>query len=627
MTAAEIRSKFLDFYKQKGHAIIPSASLLPENDPTVLFTTAGMHPLVPYLSGQPHPMGKRLADVQKCLRTDDIEEVGDNRHLTFFEMLGNWSLGDYFKREAITWSFELLTGKEWLGLDPTRLYVTVFEGDADAPKDEESIDIWQGQFEVAGLAAEVGIALKDEPAKGKNGPRIYAYPKKKNWWGPAGLTGPCGPDTEMFYDTGREHNIAFGAICHPNCDCGRFVEIWNDVFMQYNKTADGKFEPLSQQNVDTGMGLERMVAVTQNVPTVFDTSEFKILIGAIVEASGKTYGSSDVIDRSMRIIADHARASSFVIGDPRGVSPSNVGQGYIVRRLIRRAVREGRRLGILGSFMGKLAEVIIGEYGSFYSELETNRERILTEMAKEEDKFAKTLEKGMKELDRMVSKGDVTGQDAFLLFSSYGFPLELTQEIMRERGTRIDEAAFAAEFKKHQELSRTASAGAFKGGLADHSAETTRLHTATHLLHRALKNVLGDHVEQKGSNITADRLRFDFSHPQKMTDDEIKRVEDMVNDAITRDLPVCFEVMSLEDAKKSGALGYFEDKYAQLGGKIKVYTVGDYSKEICGGPHVARTGMLGSFKIQKEEAVSAGVRRIKATVGGTGEITEATDKI
>ncbi len=623
MTAAEIRQKFLDFFKEKGHAIIPSASLLPENDPTVLFTTAGMHPLVPYLSGQPHPMGKRLADVQKCLRTDDIEEVGDNRHLTFFEMLGNWSLGDYFKREAITWSFELLTGKEWLDIDATRLYVTVFEGDTDAPRDEESIGIWQALFlDKQGIQAEEGIAEKDEPAQGKKGPRIYAYPKKKNWWGPAGLTGPCGPDTEMFYDTGRPHDPAFGAKCHPNCECGRFVEIWNDVFMQYNKTAEGRFEILPQQNVDTGMGLERMVAVKQNVPTVFDTSEFKVLLGAIRDASGKAYGSSYDVDRSMRIIADHARAATFVIGDPRGVSPSNVGQGYIVRRLIRRAVREGRRLGMQGAFMGQLASVIIGEYGAFYAELETNRERILMEMAKEEEKFAKTLEKGMKELERIIAKGEVTGQDAFVLFSSYGFPLELTQEIMREQGKKVDEGAFAAEFKKHQELSRTASAGAFKGGLADNSAETTRLHTATHLLHRALKTVLGDHVEQKGSNITAERLRFDFSHPAKMTDEELKRVEDMVNDAIRRDLPVHAEDMTVEEAEASGALGYFKEKYAQLGGKIKVYMVGDdakgyYSKEICGGPHVTHTGELGSFKIQKEEAVSAGVRRIKATVTGT----------
>ncbi len=621
MSASDIRTKFLDFFRSKGHEIVPSASLIPENDPTVLFTTAGMHPLVPYLMGQAHPMGTRVADVQKCLRTDDIDEVGDNRHLTFFEMLGNWSFGDYFKPEAIAWSFEFLTGKAWMGLDPKRLYVTVFEGDADAERDEESIGIWQAQFEVAGIAAEIGMAGTDEPAKDGDGPRIYPYPKKKNWWGPAGQIGPCGPDTEMFYDTGRAHDPAFGAVCHPNCDCGRFVEIWNDVFMQYDKQADGTFAPLAQKNVDTGMGLERMAAIMQDVPTVFDTQEFRVLMGAIAELSGKTYGTDVATDRSMRIIADHIRAATFVIGDARGVAPSNVGQGYIVRRLLRRTVREGKRLGIDGAFLGKLAAVVIGEYGTFYEELEANRGRIMDEVVKEEEKFAATLEKGMKELEKMRAKGPVTGEQAFVLFSTYGFPLELTEEILREQGQSVDRDAFTAEFKKHQELSRTASAGTFKGGLADSSEETTRLHTATHLLHKALRTVLGDHVEQKGSNITAERLRFDFSHPQKMTPEEIAKVEQIVNDAIKADYPVHFEVMSLEDAKNSGALGYFEDKYAQLGGKIKVYIVGDdekgyFSKEICGGPHVTHTGELGSFKIKKEEAVSAGVRRIKATVTG-----------
>lgn len=622
MTAAEIRQKFLDFFKEKSHAIIPSASLIPENDPTVLFTTAGMHPLVPYLQGQPHPMGNKLADVQKCLRTDDIEEVGDNRHLTFFEMLGNWSLGDYFKKEAIAWSFELLTDKKWFGMDPKKIYVTVFEGDADAPSDEESISFWQEQFKTVSIDATVGIANQDEPASG-NGPRIYSYPKKKNWWGPAGLTGPCGPDTEIFYDTGRPHVAGFDKVCNPNCDCGRFVEIWNNVFMQYEKTNDGKFIPLKQQNVDTGMGLERMAAVLQNVETVFDTKEFQTIMTAIDSCRGALRAPRTDFDeaRSMRIIADHVRSATFIIGDQRGVVPSNVGQGYIVRRLLRRAVREGRRLGIQGSFIPQLAEVVIAEYGPFYAELPANREKIRTEIAKEEEKFAKSIEKGMKELEKMRVAGSVTGEQAFLLFSSYGFPLELTEELLREQGQSIDRAAFEAEFKKHQDLSRTASAGAFKGGLADHSIETTRLHTATHLLHKALKTVLGDHVEQKGSNITAERLRFDFSHAQKMTPEEIQKVEMMVNDAIKADYPVHFEVMELDQAKTSGALGYFEDKYAQLGGKIKVYIVGDdakgyYSKEICGGPHVTHTGELGSFKIQKEEAVSAGVRRIKAIVTG-----------
>ncbi|QQR61085.1 alanine--tRNA ligase [Candidatus Uhrbacteria bacterium] len=605
MTTNEIRQKFLDFFREKGHTIIPSASVVPENDPTVLFTTAGMHPLVPYLQGQPHPGGKRLADSQKCVRTDDIEEVGDNRHLTFFEMLGNWSLGDYFKQEAITWSFEFLTSKDWLAIDPKKIYVTVFEGDADAPRDEESICIWQALYETVGITAELGD-------------RIRAYPKKKNWWGPAGLTGPCGPDTEIFYDTGKAHDKAFGEECHQNCDCGRFVEIWNNVFMQFDKQADGTFAPLAQKNVDTGMGLERIVAVMQNVETVFETDAFTPALDKIASLSGKSYKDHE---RAFRIIADHLRAATFIIGDPRGVSPSNVGQGYIVRRLLRRAIREGRRLGILESFTHLIAQVYVGEYGGHYVELTQNLDKVVDELKKEEEKFGKTLEKGMKELEKMLSKGPITGEGAFLLFSSYGFPLELTEEILREKGESVDRSVFAAEFKKHQELSRSASAGTFKGGLADHSVETTRLHTATHLLHQALRTVLGDHVEQKGSNITAERLRFDFSHGQKMTPEEIAKTEELVNDAIKRDLPIHCEQLTTDEAKSRGAIGLFDDKYAQLGGKINVYFVGNdekgfFSKEICGGPHVEHTAQLGSFKIQKEEAVSAGVRRIKATVTG-----------
>ncbi len=610
MTTNELRQKFLDFFKEKGHAIIPSASVVPENDPTVLFTTAGMHPLVPYLLGQPHPMGKRLADAQKCVRTDDIDEVGDNRHLTFFEMLGNWSLGDYFKRETITWSFEFLTDKNWLGIDPEKLFVTVFEGDEDAPQDEESIGIWQGLFATYGIVADAGD-------------RIRAYPKKENWWGPAGLTGPCGSDTEIFYDTGKPHDKTFGETCHQNCDCGRFVEIWNNVFMEYDKQADGSFKPLAQKNVDTGMGLERIVAVMQNVETVYEIDAFAPVLDKIAGLSGKTYAGNE---RAFRIIADHVRAATFIIGDERGVAPSNVGQGYIVRRLLRRAIREGRRLGITEPFTHLVAEVYAGLYGEHYRELEENLSKIVDEMKKEEEKFGKTLEKGMKELEKMLSVGahgyaPITGEQAFLLFSSYGFPLELTEEILREKGQSVDRDVFASEFKKHQDLSRTASAGTFKGGLADHSVETTRLHTATHLLHQALRTVLGDHVEQKGSNITAERLRFDFSHPQKVTPEEIQKVEEIVNDAIKRDLPVRCERLPVDEAKKRGAIGLFGDKYAQMGNKINVYFVGDdakgfFSKEICGGPHVEHTGELGSFKIQKEEAVSAGVRRIKAIVTG-----------
>lgn len=602
MTSSDLRQKFLNFFRDKGHAVIPSASLIPENDPTVLFTTAGMHPLVPFLIGEKHPMGARLVNAQKCLRTDDIEEVGDNRHLTFFEMLGNWSLGDYFKQEAIAWSFEFLIKKEWLGLDPKKIYVSVFEGDQDAPRDEESISIWQAQFEMVGIPAN-------------EGERIYAYPKKKNWWGPAGQAGPCGPDTEIFYDTGAVHNPAFGEACHPNCDCGRFVEIWNNVFMEYEKMADGTFVPLKQKNVDTGMGLERAAAISQGKRTIFEIETFQGIFSKISDMTGKIYGEDESVDRSFRIIADHIRAATFVIGDERGVSPSNVGQGYIVRRLLRRAIREGRKIGINEQFADLIGSVIVGEFGTHYEELEKNRTRIVTELKKEEEKFGKTLEKGMRELEKMLAKGAIAGEQAFVLFSTYGFPWELTEEIMKEKGVPVDRHAFEAEFKKHQDLSRTASAGAFKGGLADHSTETTRLHTATHLLHRALKNVLGDHVEQKGSNITPERLRFDFSHHEKMTPEQIAKVEEIVNGIIKKDLPVICEEMTVEEAKKKGAIGLFESKY---GNKVKVYAVGaeaeEFSKEICGGPHVARTGELGSFKILKEEAVSAGVRRIKAIV-------------
>jgi alanyl-tRNA synthetase len=616
MLVSELRQKYLDFFKEKGHAIIASASLLPENDPTVLFTTAGMHPLVPYLIGEKHPMGQRLANAQKCLRTDDIDEVGDNRHLTFFEMMGNWSLGDYFKQEAIAWSYEFLTDSKWLNIDPTKLFVTIFEGDQDAPRDEESLCIWQSQFEVHDIAAEVGVAGKDAPSVGNRGARIYAYPKAKNWWGPAGQTGPCGPDTEMFFDTGAQHDGSFGGVCHPNCECGRFVEIWNDVFMQYDKQADGSFTTLAQKNVDTGMGLERTAAMLQGKSTVFETETFQAIFNQIENLSGKKY-SDETNRKAFRVISDHIRAAVFVIGDQRGVAPSNVGQGYIVRRLIRRAIREGRRLGITEPFVQSVAAVIIGEFGGHYAELENSREKISSELNKEEEKFGKTLEKGLKEFERMSGDRVISGEEAFDLFQTYGFPLELTQELIGERGGNLDVEEFKKEFQKHQQLSRAASSGIFKGGLADHSVESTLLHTATHLLHQALKNVLGEHVAQKGSNITPERLRFDFSHTAKMTAEQIQEVEDIVNGVIASNLPVRCEEMTVEEAKRRGAIGLFEGKYDA---KIKVYTVGEYtsefSKEICGGPHVASTGELGTFKIQKEEAVSAGIRRIKATVTG-----------
>lgn len=610
----------MDFFKEKGHAVLPSASLIPENDPTVLFTTAGMQPLVPYLLGQPHPMGKRLASAQKCLRTDDIDEVGDNRHLTFFEMLGNWSLGDYFKEEAIQWSYEFLTNKKWLAMDPERLYVSVFEGDKDAPRDDDSINMWQAQFAVHGMAAEVGQPGRDWPAGETHGKRIFSYPKKNNWWGPAGQTGPCGPDTEIYYDTRREHDPVFGDICHPACDCGRFVEIWNNVFMQYNKQDDGTYEPLAQRNVDTGMGLERMEAVLQERATVFDTDKMQNIIQVLKQVFGLEYGQGDEKDKSIRIIVDHLRAAVFLIGDARGVIPSNIGQGYIVRRLIRRSVREAKRLGVRVLMTPAVCQAVIEQYKDEYTELEQNAARILDEAKKEEEKFNLTLEKGLKEFAKMAEQAPkITGEQAFVLYATYGFPIELTEELAKERGGSVDRGVFEVEFKKHQDLSRMASAGTFKGGLADHTEKTTRLHTATHLLHQALRAVLGRHVEQRGSNITDQRLRFDFTHGQKMTDQEKARVESMVNAVIERDLPVVKEEMSVEQAKQKGAIGLFESKYGE---KVSVYTVldendpkGCYSKEICGGPHVAKTGELEGFKISKEEAVSAGVRRIKAVLG------------
>lgn len=615
MTANEVRTTFLKFFEGKGHKLIPSASLIPENDPTVLFTTAGMHPLVPYLLGETHPEGKRLADSQKCIRTGDIDEVGDNRHLTFFEMLGNWSLGDYFKKEAISWSYELLTSKEkGYGLDPKRLYVTVFEGDNDAPRDEASITIWQEQYKTHGIEAKVGE-------------RIFLYPKAKNWWGPAGQTGPCGPDTEMFYDTldledPRQHAAGWkGAeACDPNCDCGRYVEIWNDVFMQFNKTADGKFDPLAKPNVDTGMGLERMTMMLQSAETVFETDLFAPLIAKIEQLSGKQYDFDDDTRRHMRIIADHVKAATFIIGDPRGVGSSNTDQGYIVRRLIRRAVRFGRQLGITGMATPEIAEIVISMYGEAYPELTTNRSRIIEELKNEEDKFTRTLQRGLQEAmkvkDDYADKDKIPGAVAFNLYETFGFPKELTEEVL---GKRINAAEWNESMKKHQETSRAGAEQKFSGGLADHSEIVVRMHTATHLLHQALRNVLGTHVEQKGSNITHERLRFDFSHMQKMTPEQVKHAEDIVNEQIAKDLPVHFEMLTVDDAKTSGAIGLFEDKYAQLGNKVKVYMVGDdqrgyFSKEICGGPHVEHTGLVGKFKIVKEEASSAGVRRIKAIV-------------
>ena len=641
-TADDLRSLFLNFMQKKGHALIPSASIIPENDPTVLFTTAGMHPLVPYLQGQKHPMGKRLTDVQKCIRTGDIDEVGDNSHLTFFEMLGNWSLGDYFKKEAISWSWEFLTSPEYLGIEPERLAFSVFAGDEDCPRDEEAASYWK----------QAGV--KED--------HIFFLPKENNWWGPAGITGPCGPDSEMFIITDKP---PCGPDCSPACDCGRYLEIWNDVFMQYDKQKDGTFKPLSQKNVDTGMGLERTFCVLKGVKSVYDTSIFAGIIGKIQELSGKKYGSDEETTRAIRIIADHMRTATFIIGDDRGVTPSNVDQGYVLRRLIRRAVRHGMKLGMPQGFTCEIAKVIIAQYKATYPELESHGEFILEQLKLEEERFSRTLKKGVAEFEKVVgnirrtrealeaAKAEKTpesagklrpnpemqpiiaalkdgtatdemfdrvlstldtidGRSAFKLYDTYGFPIEITTEMAAEQGLKVDTEGFDERFKQHQATSHAGAEHRFKGGLAAASEETAKLHTATHLLQAALRKVLGDEVHQKGSNITAERLRFDFSFGRKMTDEEKAEVEKLVNEAIQAAVPVVCEEMTVAEARAQGAMGLFESKYGE---RVKVYTMGKYSKEICGGPHARNTGDLKSFKIKKEEASSAGVRRIKAVIG------------
>ncbi|MDR1909461.1 MAG: alanine--tRNA ligase [Spirochaetaceae bacterium] len=594
MTADELRNKFIEFFTSRGHVQIQGKSLLPDNDPTVLFTTAGMHPLVPYLLGQEHPAGARLVDYQKCVRTGDIDSVGDRSHLTFFEMLGNWSLGDYFKEGALAMSFEFLTAPEWLGIPLEKLGVTVFEGDENAPRDEESAAIWK----------KLGIPSE----------RIAFRPKEDNWWGPAGATGPCGPDSEMFYDFGGE---PCGPDCGPGCSCGKWLEIWNDVFMQYNKTADGTYEPLARKCVDTGMGIERTVTILNGLRSVYDTEIFAGIRGAVERAAAYVYGGDAEKDRSVRIICDHLRAAVFILGDPRAVSPSNVGAGYVLRRLIRRAVRHGRKLGMEGRVLPPLAELVIERFKGPYPELEENRLSIIDELAREEDKFLETLKTGEREFEKLLPQvlknpqRVMSGRLAFRLFDTYGFPIELTEELAAENGLRVNRDEFDEAFRKHQELSRSQSAGAFKGGLVDQGEMATRYHTATHLLHQALRLVLGDHVAQKGSNITAERMRFDFSHHSPMSAGEIERVEALVNEQIRRDLPITVEVMSLEEAKEKGAIALFGEKYEN---QVKVYSVGDFSKEVCGGPHVTRTGGMGVFKIQKEQSSSAGVRRIRAVL-------------
>jgi len=582
---------YLDFFKSKGHAAIPSASLIPENDPTVLFTTAGMHPLVPYLLGAKHPDGKRLTNVQKCVRTGDIDEVGDASHCTFFEMLGNWSLGDYFKKEAIEFSFEFLTSQKWLGIEKERLYFTCFAGDDDAPRDDESAQIWMS----------LGV---DES-------HIFFLGKKHNWWGPAGMTGPCGPDTEMFIDTGIP---ACSPGCSPACSCGKYLEIWNDVFMQYNKTADGKFEPLSQKNVDTGMGLDRTITILQGKPSVYETDLLSGVIDKIARLSGKGYRDDAETTKAFRIIADHVRCATFILGDEKGVTPSNVDQGYVLRRLIRRAVRYSLRLGMPELSLQHVSKTVINKYKEVYPELGRNEQRIITELNLEEERFQRTIKQGLREFEKLearLSEKIISGQDAFHLYDTFGFPLEFTLELAHERGLEVDTKGFEEAFKKHQQISGAGAEQRFKGGLADTGEATAKLHTATHLLHSALRRVLGDEVAQRGSNITQERLRFDFSFHRPMSEDEIREVERLVNEAIDARAEVVCEEMSVEEAKNGGAIGLFESKYGNI---VKVYTMGAFSKEICGGPHAKNTGDLGRFKIQKEQSSSAGVRRIKAVL-------------
>ena len=605
LTADELRDTYLKFFESKGHKIIPGASVIPENDPTVLFTTAGMHPLVPYLMGaMDHPAGTRLTDVQKCVRTGDIDEVGDAAHLTFFEMLGNWSLNDYFKREAISWSFEFLTTK--LGFSPEQLNVTVFKGEEGIPADDEAVEIWKS------------LGIPEE--------RIFRLPREDNWWGPAGTTGPCGPDTEMFIDTGKEK---CGPECRPGCHCGKYIEIWNDVFMQYNKNEKGEFEPLGRHNVDTGMGVERTICMMSGAPTVYDTEIFAPIMKAIDDLRAKGQGegeqrnpsnlSNDDVLKARRIIADHMRTATFILCDPKGgVKPGNVGANYVLRRLIRRAVRYARQLGIEPGFTVKLAEVICEKYNHVYPELKVNLQQCKLDLEAEEARFNRTLDKGEARYNKVVGalkehgQSRISGKLAFELYDTFGFPFEMTCEMAAKDGLTVDKEGFEEANRKHQELSRTTSAGSFKAGLQDNSAVVTRMHTATHLLHAALHKVLGPTANQKGSNITAERLRFDFTWPEKMTPEQIAEVEKLVNGWIAEGIPVTKRMTTVEEAKNEGAMALFGSKY---GDQVSLYSIGDISKEICCGPHVENTKELGSFKIQKEQSSSAGVRRIKAVIG------------
>jgi len=579
MTVDELRQKYLEFFKQKGHKVIPSASLVPENDPSTLFITAGMQPLVPYLMGEKHPQGNRLVNYQKCVRTGDIDEIGDSTHVTFFEMLGNWSLGDYFKDDSIQMSYDFLTQKEWLGIDPSKLAVSVFAGDANAEFDQEAYDKW--------LALGISEA------------RIAKLDKEENWWPAGGKNpGPQGPDTEIFYWTGKDE-----APAEFDPDNETWVEIWNNVFMQFNRDEAGKLSPLEKKNVDTGMGLERTIVALNGLDNIYETETMKPIVEKVL---GLSKNESEL---SVRVIADHVRAAVMIMGDDRGIAPSNVDQGYVVRKLLRRAFRHGKTLGIEDDFCKTIAEVVINLFKDTYAEVGKNQKFILSEIDKEEAKFRATLSQGLKEMKKFGKK--MSAKDAFYLYQSFGFPLELINEELAEHEIEINEDEFNKEYEEHKKLSRAGSEQKFKGGLADQSEKTTQHHTAAHLMLEALRRVLGDHVQQKGSNITEKRIRFDFSHSEKLTDEQKEEVEKLVNEAITADHKVTCEEMTVDEAKKLGATGVFDDRYGE---KVKVYTIGDFSKEICGGPHVEKIGGLGHFRITKQQASSAGVRRIKAVL-------------
>ncbi|MBD5409055.1 MAG: alanine--tRNA ligase [Treponema sp.] len=599
MTANELRKKYIDFFKSKNHVEISGQSLIPENDPSVLFTTAGMHPLVPYLLGEPHPAGTRLTDYQKCVRTGDIDYVGDPSHLTCFEMLGNWSLGDYFKKDAIAFSYEFLTSPDWLALDPKKLSVTVFEGDENAPRDEESATIWK--------------------ENGMPEDKIAYLPASDNWWA-AGPTGPCGPDTEIFYWVG-EGIPPVGS--NKKTDSENWMEIWNNVFMQFNRIDEKTLERLPKQNVDTGMGLERTNCILQGKTSVYLTEVFQPIIAVIEKLADYKYGTDEEKDKSVRIIADHTRSAVFILGDQKGVTPNNVGAGYVLRRLIRRAVRHGMKLGVDRSFLAEIADAVIENFKCAYPELEQNSQKVKSELTQEESKFRDALKNGEKEFQRLLpnlmknQKKEISGKVAFRLYDTFGFPLELTEELAAENGFTVDKDGFKEAEKKHQEASKSLDAGSAKGGLAEQSDVTTKYHTATHLLQQALVTVLGSQVAQKGSNINNERMRFDFTFERPMTKEEIAEVEKIVNEKIKEDLPVSMEIMPLDKAKAEGARALFTTKYGE---DVKVYTIGEqnnwFSKEVCGGPHVQHTAQIGTFKIEKEQSSSAGVRRIRATISG-----------